>query len=166
VHRKLRDDPDTRQAVITLWDPALDRHDPQPKRDYPCTVMLHFMIRGGKLTLRVHMRSNDVWLGLPYDVFQFTQLQLTLARALGIEAGDYVHQASSLHLYERDLTAVSDLHPPAPDAQPYGACGFGHGEETSMAIVMSRAAAVAHGHELPNPTDSEKLYLDALRDDR
>jgi thymidylate synthase len=53
------------------------------------------------------MRSNDVFLGLPYDVFNFTMLQELMAVELGIELGSYIHFAASLHLYETDVGRAS-----------------------------------------------------------
>ena len=53
------------------------------------------------------MRSNDVWWGVPYDVFQFTFLQIQLAQVLGLEPGVYTHQAGSFHLYDRDRVEAS-----------------------------------------------------------
>ena len=107
VIRKLTDDSDTRQAVITLWDPRKDNLD--DKKDYPCTIALTFTQRSYMLNLSVMMRSNDVWLGLPYDVFQFTQLQIAIARALGLVVGDYTHHAVSMHAYERDWDDILNL---------------------------------------------------------
>jgi thymidylate synthase len=107
VVRKLRGDPDTRQAVITLWDVNLD-NDPG-RKDYPCTVAMGFRIRNGHLNMSVTMRSNDVWLGVAYDIFQFTQLQFTIANMLGVAIGTYSHHAWSLHMYERDFDLVDQL---------------------------------------------------------
>lgn len=103
---RLQADPATRQAVCTIWNPAYDLQDTEthtPPRDLPCTVALTFRIRDGKLTLKVHMRSNDAWLGLPYDLIQFTLLQCTVANVLRLPVGAYVHHVDSLHVYERDL---------------------------------------------------------------
>lgn len=104
---KLREDPETRQAVVTLWDPDLDndRHH----LDYPCTVGFGLRIRDGVLDMWTSMRSNDAWLGLPYDVFQFTQLQLTVAHVLDVPAGRYVHFAASLHIYEEQWDLVDTV---------------------------------------------------------
>jgi thymidylate synthase len=52
------------------------------------------------------MRSNDAWLGLPYDVAQFTMLQEAVAAHWGLALGRYVHIDGSLHLYERDMKAA------------------------------------------------------------
>src|ERR1017187_1067948 len=98
VVRKLGADNDTRQAVAVI----LRNDEPIAGKDIPCTVSLGFAIRDSRLGMSVHMRSNDIWLGMPYGLWQFTRLQLVMAWALGIPAGLYRHYADSLHLYEKD----------------------------------------------------------------
>lgn len=104
---KLKNDSDSRQAVVTIWNPEYD-NQPQ-KRDYPCTVLHQFRIRNNKLNMSVYMRSNDVWLGAAYDFFQFTQVQIALASVLGIEPGKYAHHVGSLHIYEQHYGAAENL---------------------------------------------------------
>jgi hypothetical protein len=104
---KLIADNDSRQAVVTLWNPEYDN---QPgKRDYPCTVLHQFRIRNNKLNMSVYMRSNDVWLGAAYDFFQFTRVQIAMASVLGIEPGKYAHHVGSLHIYEQHYAAAENL---------------------------------------------------------
>lgn len=107
IIERLKADPDTRQAVITIWNPE---YDLQPsKRDYPCTVLHQFRIRDGKLNMSVYMRSNDVWLGAAYDFFQFTRVQIAIASILGVEVGTYNHHVGSLHIYEQHYEAAEQL---------------------------------------------------------
>lgn len=76
VVSRLLADPGTRQAVASIWTPT-----PRESKDIPCTIALTFMIRGGLLHCHAFMRSSDVWLGLPYDLFSFSQVALhVLAR--------------------------------------------------------------------------------------
>lgn len=96
----LRRDPNSRQAVIHIKQ-ARDILT-HPTKDLNCTVCLQFFIREGKLYMTTYMRSNDLWMGFPNDVFQFTCMQIYLAMKLGIGLGTYTHIAGSLHLYERD----------------------------------------------------------------
>jgi thymidylate synthase len=109
IYNLLKTDPDTRQAIITIYGPQ-DRHS---SKDIPCTIMQHFMIREGKLNLTVYMRSNDLLWGFPYDVNAFCFLQEALAAMLGIEMGTYTHIAGSLHSYderEGQLTSLLSSH--------------------------------------------------------
>ena len=101
MYEVLRADPSSRQAVISFYNPAHDFHDYQ-SNDICCTLSLIFCLREGKLNLTCTMRSNDVFLGLPYDLTQFTFLQSVLACWLGVEVGGYYHFTANLHAYEQD----------------------------------------------------------------
>jgi thymidylate synthase len=70
-------------------------------KDFPCTLMSHFMIRKGKLDQAVYMRSNDLIYGWCNDLPFFSMMQEMLAVDLGLEPGILTHMAGSLHIYER-----------------------------------------------------------------
>lgn len=95
----LREKPNSRRAVIPLYG----KQDTYTKlSEVPCTCTLQFLLRGGRLELLTHMRSNDAYVGLPNDFFAFTMIQELIARSLGVEVGRYKHSVGSLHLYERN----------------------------------------------------------------
>ena len=98
----LKADPNSRQAVIHIKEP-----NPEKTKDLPCTVALQYFIRDGKLYATTYMRSNDIWLGFPYDVFTFTCLQIKMAFELGVGIGSYTHIAGSLHLYSRNVQSTT-----------------------------------------------------------
>lgn len=104
VRRVLEHDGDSRQAVIQLFDPARDFSG---YRDVPCTLGYRFYIRAGRLVMFTTMRSQDAWLGLPYDLFTTTVLHELLAGWLGVELGEYHHLVDSLHLYD-DHAALAE----------------------------------------------------------
>lgn len=108
IKELLKKDPNTRQAVIHIKEPKNTLEE--PTKDLNCTCTLQFFIRKNKLYLTVYMRSNDIWMGLPYDMFSFTCFQMLMAMELGVEIGTYTHVAGSLHLYERDFkTALKNM---------------------------------------------------------
>ena len=97
----LVNDPDTRQAVLTIW-----RERPGPSKDIPCTVAMQFFIRDEKLHAVVTMRSQDIVLGFTYDVFTFSMVakavkNVLIDRKVYVELGTLYVNAGSLHLYER-----------------------------------------------------------------
>ena len=98
VRNELEENPNSRRAVIHIKEAS--RKD---SKDVNCTVCLQFFIRDNKLYLTTYMRSNDLWMGFPYDVFQFTNMQILLSMQLGRDIGTYTHIVGSLHLYERDV---------------------------------------------------------------
>ena len=167
----LINDPQTRQAIVSIWDPNYDRSVPVAPADLPCTIVLQFLIRDTRLELHTHMRSNDVILGLSYDAFQFTQLQLTMANLLRLEAGPYQHHATSFHLYGRDTGVLDRMHLTDVTTKPTDLPkGFGT-DATSWYDVQARARFVldvATGRIVdgvnPNAfTPNERWYLDQLR---
>lgn len=113
---RLMQDSTSRQALLNIWRPQDDLF--AGAKDLPCTLTLQFLIREDRLHAVVNMRSNDVFWGLSYDVFQFTQLQVTLANILGVGVGTYTHMAGSMHIYERDIEALSKLHDPTKEQEP------------------------------------------------
>lgn len=102
---KLEHDPDSRQALLTIW-----RENPPPTKDYPCTVSLQWLIRDGKLHCFDTMRSSDVWWGLPYDVFNMSVISWCVLTELNrcrcklsqppLELGSLYLTAASQHLYQ------------------------------------------------------------------
>ena len=75
-------------------------------KDVACATSLQFLLRDGQLDAVIHMRSNDAFWGLPYDVFLFTMLQELFAAELNVELGRYHHSVGSLHLYQRHIRAA------------------------------------------------------------
>lgn len=104
-------DPATRQAALTIW-----RQNPPATRDTPCTVAMVFRLRGLKLDNHVFMRSSDAWLGLPYDVFNFSMVAHQVCCRLNhdkrlerwVEPGDLYLTCASSHLYERDRPGAEE----------------------------------------------------------
>jgi thymidylate synthase len=142
-------DPSSRQAVMNIYDATCDLD--RPTNDVPCTLTLTFRIRQGKLELKVHMRSNDVWWGLGYDAFVFSNLQCTMARCLGVEAGRYIHHADSLHAYERDWESIKGLHVRTPElASVVWTNGLASPDE---------ARRIGIGHAPPLADDTSSLWF-------
>lgn len=158
--QRLVDDRNTRQAILPIW--RADDVLRWGSKDYPCTLTLGFFIRADKLELDVTMRSNDVNWGLKNDMFQFTQLQLSVAHLLNLEAGPYRHTALSMHVYERDwgwaeALDAGNLWAPIPD-HPRGI----DGAQTVLELML-RARQVALVRELAlTTTPSETWYRKVL----
>lgn len=154
----LRHDVGTRKAYIAVWDPVQDLwcHD---TRDHPCTTSLQFMIRRGCLDLHVNMRANDAWRGFPYDVFQFTQLQLAVAGLLGIPVGTYFHHATSFHLYSTNYGDVEALE--VSSQGPVDGV-YSRPFMSDWADVQARARALFYGSTTPD-TGGEEILFNAMR---
>jgi thymidylate synthase len=100
VIRLLSDNPETRQAAISIYDAKeWDKYT----YDTPCTYAVQFTVVDNKLNMSVVMRSNDIWYGFCNDQYCFSNLQMLVAYETGYELGTYYHFAHNLHLYNDKL---------------------------------------------------------------
>jgi len=105
AYEALSHNPDSRQVVLQIWDAGRDMPLPDGTPigpDIPCNVVSLPKVRDGKLEWFQIIRSNDLFLGVPYNLVQFTCLQEIMAGWLKIECGSYNQISDSLHLYTRD----------------------------------------------------------------
>jgi thymidylate synthase len=110
------------------------------------------MIRDDRLMMFTNMRSNDAFIGLPYDIFAFTMIQEILARTLDFEVGTYKHAVGSLHLYESNLKAAKQYlqegwqetvsMPPMPIGDPWPSLNTLLQEEAKIRAGEIRDAVV------------------------
>ena len=97
----LKDNPETRQAAISIYDgKEIDTY----RKDTPCTYAIQFTVLNNKLNMSVYMRSNDLWYGFCNDQYQFASLQEMISERTGYEMGTYYHHAHNLHLYKNKTT--------------------------------------------------------------
>ncbi len=100
VVAKLKDNPDTRHAAISIYDA---KEYNKYTKDTPCTYAIQFTIINNKLCMSVYMRSNDIWYGFCNDQYQFSSLQKMIADRLSMDVGWYYHHAHNMHLYNNKL---------------------------------------------------------------
>jgi thymidylate synthase len=122
VVRKLKGDPYSRQAVISLWDPVRDNLI--KSKDIPCNNWVGYKLRQNNplfwtLDQTVVIRSNDLVWGCPYNAVQFTHLHALVAGMLGAEMGTLTYVIQNLHYY-------TDLYPEALGAIEEAAATMGN----------------------------------------
>ena len=102
----LRNEPETRQATISIYDGK--EHDTFAF-DTPCTYAVQFTIVNNRLDMCVVMRSNDLWYGFCNDQYCFSRMQEMVCNELNteipadIELGTYYHFAHNMHLYNNKI---------------------------------------------------------------
>lgn len=110
VVNTLLNDKYSRQAAMTLWRPNMVK-----TKDYPCTISLIFMIRNNKLHTQVTMRSQDLFLGQPYDFFNFTMMTLRILEEYNKRSASYTQLGNlywngmSTHIYEKDFDKIKTI---------------------------------------------------------
>lgn len=126
---KLKKSPYDRQAVIHIKEA-----DNTPTKDTPCTCLLQFTYSDKRLNLHTYMRSNDIWLGLPYDMAFFCVLLQIVAAATGLSVGRYIHTVGDLHLYERHWDRGVKTDYKLPSSRLQEAEGWDYTMETKESI--------------------------------
>jgi thymidylate synthase len=92
--------PSSRRLIVSAWNPSEVSRMALP----PCHCLFQFFVApndkgGGKLSCQLYQRSGDVFLGVPFNIASYALLTLLMARATGLEAGEFVHSFGDVHLY-------------------------------------------------------------------
>lgn len=94
----LRDDPTTRRAVLTMWDPDADLGG--SSKDHPCNTQIYFRVTGGVLDMTICCRSNDaIWGAYGANAVHMSVLQEFMAAASGLVVGRMYQLSNNLHAY-------------------------------------------------------------------
>lgn len=118
----LKKDPNTRQAVIQMWEPG---DLAKITKDKACNTQVFFEIRQGELNMTVINRSNDLWYGAyGANVVHFSMMMEFVASAVGVKMGFYRQFSHNLHLYTELYDAKKHLDFP-PNSVDYDAYAQG-----------------------------------------
>ena len=115
----LKTDPFSRRIILDAWNPS----DLEKMALPPCHMYCQFYVEGDQpenqqLSLHVHMRSCDVFLGLPFNIFSYTCLLYIIAKKVSMKP-KYLHMTlGDAHLYQNHLEQASLLLKRKPFSSP------------------------------------------------
>lgn len=108
IVRLLKRDPDSRRAVLQIWDAEADLA--VASKDLACNTQAMFKVRGGKLNMTVSNRSNDiVWGCYGANVVHFSMLIEYMAARIGVAPGAYRQVSDSYHAYVDTWPKISEV---------------------------------------------------------
>lgn len=106
VINRLKEDPDSRQLWISLWNPDKDPDFLGGVSRVPCSLGYGLQVRDGKLNLHYVMRSCDFATHFRNDVYLAIKFLEWVAEKTGYQVGSFTHTIFSLHVYNKDVEGV------------------------------------------------------------
>lgn len=114
----LEKDPFSRRIMISFWNPS----DFNKTALLPCHVTVQFYVTEKDnvkyLSCHFTMRSNDIFLGNPFNLMSYTLLTYILALKTGMVPDKLVYSCGDAHIYNNHLNQIKEqmnrTHRPAP----------------------------------------------------
>lgn len=103
----LKKNPTTRRAVVVLYHPVIDSKI--SVKETPGLISVFFKIINNKLTLSTVIRSNDMFIGWPANIYQVYLLQKYVAEKLGLETGSITTISHSAHVFDEYTEEIEEV---------------------------------------------------------
>lgn len=102
--KDIQTNPSSRRMLVTAWNPGELSRMALP----PCHLFSQWNVRQSvrKLDCLVYIRSNDLFLGAPFNIASYALLVHIIASITGYEPGDLVYSIGDAHIYQNHGEAV------------------------------------------------------------
>ena len=99
---RLKEDIQSRQAYVTLWDSSKDLQESEQSATAPCLVSLFFRYSEGGLTLSATYRSHNLLTAWLENVYGLMAIQKHVAEQVGVPVGSITVFSQSLSVDPRN----------------------------------------------------------------
>lgn len=100
----LKNNPTDRRMIMSLW-----QNEFLPTAALPsCVWNTQWDVTDGKLNCLLNVRSNDVPLGMPFNVTQYAVLIHLLAHVTGLKPGIFTYVINNAHIYENQIEGIKE----------------------------------------------------------
>ncbi len=106
----LKKDPYSRRIVVSAWNVSDIQGLIKGKTSAPpaCHTLFQFFVQNNKLSCQLYMRSNDFFLGAPFNIAQYALLTMMMAQVTGLELGEYIHTNGDVHIYHNHFEQAKE----------------------------------------------------------
>jgi thymidylate synthase len=101
---EIRTNPDSRRLILSAWNPNVLDQQALP----PCHYAFQLRVHNGKLSGMLTMRSNDAFLGAPFNIASYALLIHILARETGLAVGELIYSIGDAHIYLNHIDQVKE----------------------------------------------------------
>lgn len=102
--KKIKETPTDRRMIMSLWQDDYLETAVLPS----CVWNSMWDVTDGKLNAIVTCRSNDVPLGMPFNICQYAVLIHMLAQVTGLKPGKLYYNAKDLHIYVNQIDGIKE----------------------------------------------------------
>lgn len=102
--QKLKENPSDRRMIMSLWQNDYIKTAVLPS----CVWNSMWDVTDGRLNAIVTCRSNDVPLGMPFNITQYAVLIHLLAQVTGLKPGKLYYNAKDVHIYENQIDGIKE----------------------------------------------------------
>lgn len=100
----IKNEPTNRRMIMSLW-----QNEWLPTAVLPsCVWNSQWSVLEDKVNLIVSVRSNDVPLGMPFNVAQYAVLCHLVAQVCGLKAGQMTYVINDAHIYENQIEGIEE----------------------------------------------------------
>ena len=101
----IKKDPYGRRHILSAWNPAELDQMALP----PCHIMAQFYVNSkNELSCHMYQRSNDFFLGCPFNIASYSLLTHMIAQVCGLGVGEFIHSTGDAHLYSNHIEQVKE----------------------------------------------------------
>lgn len=101
---EIKKNPDSRRLLCNSWSISELHTQLLP----PCHYAFQFYVIDGKLSCMFNMRSNDVFLGLPFNIASYALLTHLIAHECGLGVGELIYSGADVHIYANHVEQVKE----------------------------------------------------------
>jgi thymidylate synthase len=106
VINEIKTKPDSRRMVVSAWNPNQLDDMALPPCHWAFELYVNFS--DNTLNMKLHQRSCDVFLGVPYNIAEYALLLTMISYVTGYEPGLLVHDMTNVHIYKDHVEQVKE----------------------------------------------------------
>ena len=101
----IKTDPYGRRHILSAWNPGELNCMALP----PCHVFAQFYVsKSNKLSCQLYQRSNDMFLGCPFNIASYSLLTHMIAQVCNLKVGEFIHTTGDAHIYLNHIDQVKE----------------------------------------------------------